>query len=264
MFTSSSVCGSLWKLAIPPTIAARWITCVQPATAARASSSVAQVAGVDLAGLAHPGGRLALVGDAHLPRRVASRRRTTAAPIVPAPPVTSTRLTSGDRALVHGGEHAPGAGHVPGVDQQHALGQALEQALEARSGSVATTTASAPSSAASSGSDSAGHVRVVAGHVGQLALEQADELVGERVAHVVGVALEGQAEHRDLAVAQRAAEPRLQALDEEERHGLVHARDRPAACPGALERSSENVKSLRRQAPAVRPGRPSRRAGSRG
>jgi len=42
-------------------------------------------------------------------------------------------------------------------------------------------------------------VRVADRHVGQLALEQADQLGGERVALVVGVALEGQAEHSDLA-----------------------------------------------------------------
>jgi hypothetical protein len=46
-------------------------------------------------------------------------------------------------------------------------------------------------------------VRIVDRHVGQLALEQADELVRERVALVVGVGLEGQAEDRDLASAQR-------------------------------------------------------------
>ena len=69
-----------------------------------------------------------------------------------------------------------------------------------------------------------GHVRVVAGHVRELALEQADELEGERVAHVVRVALEGQAEHGHLEVAQRAAQPRLEPLDEEQRDRLVHAR----------------------------------------
>ena len=53
-----------------------------------------------------------------------------------------------------------------------------------------------------------GHVRVVARDVGQLALEQPDQLARERVAQVVGVALEGEAEHGDLAVAQRAAQPR--------------------------------------------------------
>ena len=38
--------------------------------ASRASREVAQVAGVDLAALAHPGRRLALVGHAHLEGRV--------------------------------------------------------------------------------------------------------------------------------------------------------------------------------------------------
>src|SRR5215210_2100474 len=45
---------------MPPTIAARWITCEQPLEAA-------QIAGVDLAALAHPLRRRALVGDADLP-----------------------------------------------------------------------------------------------------------------------------------------------------------------------------------------------------
>jgi hypothetical protein len=48
---------------MPPTIAARWMTCEQPSTA----RGVAQVAGVHLARLPHPVRRLALVGDAHLP-----------------------------------------------------------------------------------------------------------------------------------------------------------------------------------------------------
>ena len=47
----------------------------------------------------------------------------------------------------------------------------------------------------------------------------------QRVAQVVRVALERQAEHRDLLAAQRS-EPALDALDQEQRHALVHARDR--------------------------------------
>ena len=38
LLTSVSVYGSLWKFAIPPTIAARWITCEQPSSAARGGS----------------------------------------------------------------------------------------------------------------------------------------------------------------------------------------------------------------------------------
>ncbi len=62
------------------------------------------------------------------------------------------------------------------------------------------------------------------GDVGEFALEQTHELVGQRVALVVGVALEGEAQDRDLAPVQRA-EPALHPLDEEQRHGLVDARD---------------------------------------
>ena len=75
----------------------------------------------------------------------------------------------------------------------------------------------------------------------------------ERVAHVVGVALEGEPEHGDLAVAQRAAQPRFSPLTMNS--GTVSCtRETASSMPGALERSSEKVKSLRRQAPAVSPG----------
>ena len=36
LLTLVSVWGSLWKFAMPPTIAARWMTCAQPAVASRA------------------------------------------------------------------------------------------------------------------------------------------------------------------------------------------------------------------------------------
>ena len=42
------------------------------------------------------------------------------------------------------------------------------------------------------------HVGIVGGDVGQLPLEQTDELVREGVALVVGSGLEGETEHRDL------------------------------------------------------------------
>ena len=77
---------------------------------------------------------------------------------------------------------------------------------------------------------------VVDGDVRELALEHAHDLVGQRVAlvvrvgleregvaDVVRVALEGQAENGHLQVAQRASEPGLQALDEEDRDRLVDA-----------------------------------------
>ena len=51
---------------MPPTIAARWMTCEQPLRGRARLVEVAQVAGVDLAALAHPVRRLALVGDADL------------------------------------------------------------------------------------------------------------------------------------------------------------------------------------------------------
>ena len=68
---------------------------------------------------------------------------------------------------------------------------------------VATTTASAPPTASSNDCVGVGTCGSWIGDLDELALEQADELVGQRVALVVGVGLEGQAEHRDLAAAQR-------------------------------------------------------------
>ena len=62
LLTSVSVCG----LPTPSTMPARWIACVQPENALRASRRHAQIAAVDLAALAHPRGRGALVGDADL------------------------------------------------------------------------------------------------------------------------------------------------------------------------------------------------------
>ena len=50
--------------------------------------------------------------------------------------------------------------------------------------------------------------------VGELALKEPDELVGQRVALIVGVALEREAEDRDLAAVQ-GSEPARHALHEE-------------------------------------------------
>ena len=58
---------------MPPTIAARWMTCEQPRDRLARLVEVAQVAAVDLAALAHPVGRRALVGDADLARGVAQQ-----------------------------------------------------------------------------------------------------------------------------------------------------------------------------------------------
>jgi len=66
---------------------------VQPSVASAGLGEHAQVAGVHLAALRIHWGRLAFVGYAHLIGRVCQKALTTAAPIVPAPPVTSTRLT---------------------------------------------------------------------------------------------------------------------------------------------------------------------------
>ena len=224
-FTSSSVCGSLWKFAMPPTIAARWITCVQPDIARRAPRRPARRSPRWISqprAIQSGASRWSDTRTSQSPSR--SRRLTTAAPIVPAPPVTRTRVTRPGLARARRRTPSPTPVTFHGSTSSVPSGSRSSRPSKAE-WFVATTTASAPSSADVERLRLGGHVRVVARHVGQLALEQADELVGERVAHVVGVALEGEAEHGDLAVAQRAAEPRLQPLDEEQRHRLVHARD---------------------------------------
>ena len=92
LLTSVSVNGSLWKFAIPPTIAARWITCEQPSTAACAAAAARRSAvWISHPSRIHSGGRRwSATRTSH---RLSERSRlTTAEPIVPAPPVTSTRL----------------------------------------------------------------------------------------------------------------------------------------------------------------------------
>jgi len=61
-------------------------------------------------------------------------------------------------------------------------------------------------------------------HIGQLAFEQADQLVREAVALVVGIGLERQAEDAHAPALERA-DPPVQAADQEQRHRFVDARD---------------------------------------
>ena len=189
-------------------------------------------------------------GRRRAPRRRdrASSRRTTAAPIVPAPPVTRTRLMWSavrTRELGRIGEHLRRAEDVPRVhDQAVAPGELGDRrrasGARSRRGWSRRRRRRRPRPRprrTASGCD----VRVVDRDVGQLALEQPDELVRERVALVVGVALEGEPEHRHLAAGERALEAPLDALDEEQRHRLVHPRDgeQHARRVGALLREGE-------------------------
>src|SRR5450755_15904 len=137
LLTSVRVKGSLWKFAIPPTIAARWITWVQPAAASRPSSAmrrspwwISQPSRIHAGASRWSDTRTSQAGSR-------SRRRTTAEPIVPAPPVTRTRLIGRPSSASHaprlvGGragaeqrrrlagveEHLGGAEGVPRVDEQ--------------------------------------------------------------------------------------------------------------------------------------------------
>ena len=107
------------------------------------------------------------------------------------------------------------------------------------------------------------HVRVVDRDVGELALEQPDQLVRQRVALVVGVGLERQAEHRDLAPS---SDPSRRFMPCTRNSGTPSfTRETASSIPGALERSSREREVLA-QARAGREARQlrSRRAGSRG
>src|SRR4051812_33481765 len=182
------------------------------------------------------------------------RRRTTAAPIVPAPPVTRTLLMvpsvyagprsrrCGPRAagfrgrsrrdergdLGRVGEDLAGAEAVPGIDDERV---AAGELAHARQGAVAAELRVVGGDddrlraldGLLEGLRRRGDVRVVDRDVGELALQQADDLVREGIALVVGAGLESEAEDRDLAAGERAGEPALDAVDEEQRDALVHA-----------------------------------------
>ncbi len=216
---------------MPPTMAARWITCEQPRIASRACSTSRRSPRVDLAALAHPVRRRPLVGDADLEVRVAQQAphdrradRPGAARDEDAAHVAQRR------DFVGVGEDLRRAERVPRIDDE-AVGSARSaisgQRLLGRRERAVVRRDDHDVGAADRVLEARrrrGDDRVVHGDVRELALEQPHELVRERVALVVGVALEGQAEHGDLALAQ-VAEPALDAVDEEQRHALVHARD---------------------------------------
>ncbi len=176
---------------------------------------LAQVAGVDLAALAHPLRRRALVGDAHLVGGVGEQppddRGADRAGAAGDQHAAHARVRRGPRARrrrrTPGPRPSSSTGRRPGSRRR-----AARRSPRASRGSrnsewlVATTTdLGARRSPARSDGRRRRHVRVVHGDVGQLALEQPDQLVRERVALVVGVGLERQPEHRDLAV--RRASP---------------------------------------------------------
>ena len=100
---------------------------------------------------------------------------------------------------------APNAFHGSTTRQSGAAVRAIvasASGLEYAEWFVATTTTSAPLTASSNAGRRRRDDRVVHRDVGELALEQPDQLVRERIALVVGVALEREPEHGDLALAQ--------------------------------------------------------------
>ena len=232
----------------------------------------AQVAGVDLAALAHPLRRLALVGHPHLERRIAQQApddrgadragaaghqdplRTAARPLPFVSMLSSDRYakTCAAPKQFHG---STTSASPPASEAMRCRGSGPRNS----SWLAATTTASAPVTASSNGGVGVARRGSWTSTSASSALEQAHELVGERVAVVVGVALEGEAEHRDLAAVQRP-EPALHPLDEEQRHGLVDARHREqhAGRVGALLAEGEVLAQAgpggeaRRRDPAAR------------
>src|SRR3954469_17500857 len=232
---------------MPPTIAARWMTCEQPAIAWQAcSTSRRSPVWTSADSRIHWGA--SRWSDTRTSQSASrSRRRTTAAPIVPAPPVTRTLLMvpsvyCGPRAggfrgrsrrderghLGRVGEDLAGAEAVPGIDDERVSAGEL---ADARQGAVAAELrvvgrdddGVGALGGLLEGLRRGGDMRVVDGDVGELALQQTDDLVRERVSFVVGARLEGEAEDRDLAAGERVAEAALHTIHEEQRDALVDA-----------------------------------------
>ena len=99
-----------------------------------------------------------------------------------------------------------------------------------------------------------GHVRVVDRDVGQLALQQADELV--RRASRARRRCRALKARPSTATLRPSSEPRRRLRPSTRNSGTdsLHARDGQQHARGACERSSEKAKSLRRHVPAVKPG----------
>ena len=231
----------------------------------------AQVAGVHLAALAHPLRRRPLVGDAHLIRRVGEQpfddggadRAGAAGDQHPA------HRAGSERGQLRGvGEHLGGAPAVPGVHHQAvAAGPLGDRGERPRIAELRVVGGHDDRVGTVDGllerHGRRGHVRVVHGDVGQLALEQADQLVRERVALVVGVGLEGQPEHGDLAV--REARPRRRLTPRAGTAARTRSRARRRAASRARPSAPRRTRSpcAGTSPRSGRAGR-SRRGGSRG
>ena len=154
-----------------------------------------------------------------------SRRRTTAAPIVPAPPVTRTRFMAATRPVPASAAArrrsaktwaAPKQFHgsTTSASRRAPLGDRAQRRRGVQNSEwlVATTTASASSDRVARATASAS--RTCGSWIATSASSRSSsriELVRQRVALVVGVGLEGEPEHGDLAARQRA-EAALEAL----------------------------------------------------
>ena len=277
LLTSVSVNGSLWKLAIPPTIAARWMTWLQPVSALRATSSVAQVAGVDLAALAHPVGRGAVVGDADLEVRVAQQppddggadRAGAARDQNAGHQWRGVRCCTGGRGRRAAASRRSAANTntwpVPRLFHGSTSRQSSRGARASIGRSVSAVlelgmvgghddhvgVARPPRRATAWGCAACG---IADGDVGQLALQQADELRRQRVPLVVGVPLEGQAEDRHLA--RGAALPIRRLIPSTRNSGtrLVHARDGQQHARSVASAPRRRRSPCAGRCPAVIPG----------
>ena len=224
---------------MPPTIAARWMTCDAALHRLARLDEVAQVAGVDLAALAHPLRRLALVGDADLvvgvAQQAADDRRADRAgaagdedavhvTVTGAPPARSSARSARRRRRRPGRRRSSSRGRRRAPRRRPApRSRAARRAAELR-WLVATTTASAPATASSSGC-------VGVATCGSWTATSASSRSSRRMSLWAS-------ESRSSSVSPLKASPRtailrpssvpsaaLEPLDEEQRHRLVDARD---------------------------------------
>ena len=226
LFTSSSVCGSLWKLAIPPTIAARWITCVQSLTAARASSA----------------SRRSPVCTSHDSRiQAGASRWSETRTSKPASPISRRTTARADRAGAAGYEDAR-----PRLDghARHGWRTLARRPSRSTGPRAARRRAAAPSRSSNAGVVGGDHDRLGARRARPRAARSRRARAGRGApraparARAAGSSLNESESRRSsesrlkvrpstATLRSRSEPPRraLEPLDEEQRHRLVHARD---------------------------------------
>ena len=207
-------------------------------------------------------------------RRPAPRSRGRAAaaarppaPIVPAPPVTRTRLTRRPHPARGSAPRSRRRRRTPAPAPKQFQGSTTRQSGRARSSDGAQRRRPAELRVVRRHDDDVGArrpprraTRRASRTCGSWTATSASSRSSRRISLWASESrsssvsrLEGQAEHRDLAAAQRPPSRRL--MPSTRNSGTdSFTRETASSMPGACERSSENAKSLRRHVPAVRPG----------